>query len=67
MTSADSPAAQTISPWLREILRCPVCKGELTDGANDRNPTLDCAACPASYDVIDGMPILLPPQTSGEN
>ena len=26
-----SQTPTTIEPWLREILRCPQCKGELTD------------------------------------
>ena len=28
-----SQTPTTIEPWLREILRCPQCKGELIDSA----------------------------------
>ena len=41
--------------WAREILRCPVCHGELTDAA----ATMVCAGCGAIYPVVDGVPVLL--------
>ena len=45
-----------IPKWAREILRCPVCHGELTGS----DVELRCAACPAAYPVVDGIPVLLP-------
>ena len=49
-----SQTPTTIEPWLREILRCPQCKGELTDvrlaaGAGD------AAAPVASLDAADAV------------
>ncbi len=41
--------------WAREILRCPACHGELTDGA----ASFTCAACDVTYPVVDGVPVLL--------
>lgn len=41
--------------WAREILRCPACRGELTDGP----AALACAACGVTYPVVDGVPVLL--------
>jgi uncharacterized protein len=54
-------------PDLLEILRCPVCKGELTlkatktDGTEVITGTLTCAACRVDYPIEDGIPDLLPP------
>jgi uncharacterized protein YbaR (Trm112 family) len=44
-----------IPSGLQSILRCPRCSGAL-----DGNATLNCAACGASYPLVDGMPWLLP-------
>ncbi|GAB2685517.1 Trm112 family protein [Thalassiella azotivora] len=59
----------TIEPWLREILRCPACRGELADADGPRGPELVCReqACGLAYPVEDGVPVLLvdearPPQ-----
>ena len=41
--------------WVREALRCPACGAELLDAA----AALTCAACAASYPVVDGVPVLL--------
>jgi uncharacterized protein len=52
---------------LMEILRCPVCRGELTltagaqDGPEILTGTLACPKCPATYPIEDGIPNLLPP------
>lgn len=52
---------------LLEILRCPVCRGELglvqrrTDGAEIIEGTLTCAKCKVDYPIEDGIPDLLPP------
>jgi len=54
-------------PDLMEILRCPVCRGELTLTATTRDGTeiltgnLHCAKCRADYPIEDGIPDLLPP------
>jgi uncharacterized protein len=50
----------SIDPWVREILRCPVCHGTLEDGAGpDGGPELVCAGCGRAYPVRDGIPVLL--------
>lgn len=41
--------------WVREVLRCPACHGELTDAGE----ALTCVGCAASYPVVDGVPVLL--------
>jgi uncharacterized protein len=52
---------------LLEILRCPVCRGELalvtrrTDGAEIVDGTLTCTHCKVDYPIADGIPDLLPP------
>ena len=54
-------------PDLLEILRCPVCRGELTlatrttEGTEIVSGTLTCAACRVDYPIEDGIPDLLPP------
>ena len=57
------PSIQTIEPWLRGILRCPQCKGELTDatatGRRCRVAELHCSACSLAYPVEGGIPVLL--------
>lgn len=50
---------KTIEPWLREILRCPQCKGELTDVHGDGTTELQCRACSLGYSVDSGIPVLL--------
>jgi len=48
--------SQMLSPEAVEILVCPVCGSRLDfDGA------LTCAGCGQTYEVVDGIPILLPP------
>jgi len=54
-------------PDLLEILRCPVCKGDLAlsvvqrEGEEIVRGTLACAACRVDYPIDDGIPDLLPP------
>lgn len=51
-----------IETWLREILRCPACLSELSDGTGpDGAPELVCtsAECGRAYRVDDGVPVLL--------
>jgi uncharacterized protein len=61
-----SQSQQTIEPWLRGILRCPQCKGELADavhpaGAQAETETLElrCDTCHLAYPVEGGVPVLL--------
>ena len=60
-----SQTPTTIEPWLREILRCPQCKGELTDvrateGAEGGELTeLQCPACGLGDPIESGVPVLL--------
>lgn len=56
----------SIPPWVREILRCPVCRDLLEDTVDDEgSPALVCAQdCGAPgrrrrYPVVDGIPVLL--------
>ena len=58
------PSTETIEPWLRGILRCPQCKGELTDATGPAStaapsPELHCSTCSLAYAVEDGIPVLL--------
>jgi uncharacterized protein len=54
-------------PDLLDILRCPVCRGELSITVRSRNEdeilvgTLRCARCRVDYPIDDGIPDLLPP------
>jgi uncharacterized protein len=54
-------------PDLLEILRCPVCRGELAlavgskEGDEIVRGTLTCGACHIDYPIDDGIPDLLPP------
>lgn len=54
-------------PDLLEILRCPLCKGDLTlavaqrDGDEIVRGTLACTKCRVDYPIDDGIPDLLPP------
>ncbi len=56
-----------MKPDLLEILRCPVCRGELqltatrTEGDEVLQGTLRCDACHVDYPIDDGIPDLLPP------
>ncbi len=56
-----------MKPDLLEILRCPVCRGELkltstrTDGPEIVEGNLACPACHVDYPIHEGIPDLLPP------
>ena len=58
-----SQSQHTIEPWLRGIIRCPKCKGELTDGAHTTGDTpvaeLRCETCLLAYPIESGVPVLL--------
>lgn len=67
----EPTSAPSLQPWLREILRCPVCRGVLRDGAAPDNPDgpddvarseLHCAVCRLAYRVDDAVPVLLADQ-----
>ncbi len=53
----------TIEPWLRDILRCPSCKGVLRDGTDPDAggaAELHCTVCRLAYRIDDaGIPVLL--------
>lgn len=52
---------------LLEILRCPLCRGELTltsrkkEGVEIVEGSLACARCHVEYPISEGIPDLLPP------
>jgi uncharacterized protein YbaR (Trm112 family) len=54
-------------PDLLEILRCPVCRHELSltvearDGEEIVRGNLACSRCRVNYPITDGIPNLLPP------
>ena len=48
-------------PSLLEVLRCPVCSSELTDGAD----TLACGGCGAAFAVESGVPRMLDDRLPG--
>ncbi len=44
--------------WLN-VLRCPQCKGELTQAQHEGAAGLSCAADALLFPIRDGMPIML--------
>jgi uncharacterized protein YbaR (Trm112 family) len=55
-----SQTPTTIEPWLREILRCPKCKGELVDATGPSGAAeLQCHTCSLGYPLESGVPVLL--------
>jgi uncharacterized protein len=56
-----------VRPGLLEILRCPVCRGELSltvttrDGEEIVTGNLACPKCRTDYPITEGIPDLLPP------
>lgn len=56
-----------MKPDLLDILRCPVCKGELEltatrkQGAEILTGNLRCPKCAVDYPIEDGIPDMLPP------
>lgn len=62
MDAGTDARARRIDPWLRDILRCPACRGTLHDGvtpAPEATVELRCAVCRLAYPVQDGIPVLL--------
>ncbi len=59
--AAADPSAPALAPWLREILRCPLCKSALSDGKGPDGPELHCTDtnCRRAYRIEDGIPVLL--------
>lgn len=57
----DAGGAASLEPWLREILRCPKCTSELTDGTGPTGPELHCTnpECALAYRIDGGIPVLL--------
>jgi SAM-dependent methyltransferase len=54
--SGDHVASQMLSAEAVSLLECPLCRSELEyEGA------LKCTGCHQTYHVVDGIPILLPP------
>lgn len=48
-----------LNPQLLAVLRCPKCRGMLTESATEKTTSLDCAACKLRYAVEDEIPNLL--------
>lgn len=68
---APSAPDHGLQPWMRALLRCPACLGELRDADGPEGPELACAApeCGRSYPIVEGIPVLLVDQArvlSGE-
>ncbi|MEO5745506.1 MAG: Trm112 family protein [Terracoccus sp.] len=67
----NHPTHPGIDSWLREILRCPQCKGELTDAGpsggsavaagseGTAGAELHCGTCSLAYPIENGVPVLL--------
>lgn len=60
MSEHDTHVAP-IEPWLREILRCPNCRGELRDEMGPTGAELVCTSpdCGLAYRIDEGVPVLL--------
>lgn len=56
-----------MKPDLLDILRCPLCRGELalttrkTEGVEIVEGNLACRKCGVDYPIADGIPDMLPP------
>lgn len=49
-----------LEPWVRAILRCPACHGELADQTGPSGESeLACESCALAYPVRHGIPVLL--------
>jgi uncharacterized protein YbaR (Trm112 family) len=48
-----------LNPQLLAVLRCPKCRGLLTERLDGETTSLDCAACNLRYAVEDEIPNLL--------
>ena len=51
------PTPDSLPSWLRELLRCPACRSELQDGADELRCT--GADCGLRYRIEHGIPVLL--------
>ena len=49
---------------LLQILVCPACRASLE--YKERRKVLICTECATRYEVRDGIPIMLPPDGSGD-
>lgn len=52
-----SPERQPEAPDLRPLLACPACRGDLEWSDSGAS----CRDCAAGYEVVDGIPVLVPP------
>jgi uncharacterized protein YbaR (Trm112 family) len=52
-----------LDPDLRAIIRCPQCRGELTDASHqegqEETDELVCPVCSLAYPVREDIPVLL--------
>jgi uncharacterized protein YbaR (Trm112 family) len=53
----------TVVPWVRAMLVCPQCRGDLEDLPD----ALRCRACRLRYPVVDGAPWLVPELATRED
>lgn len=58
--------------WLLEVLRCPVCRERLeisralqTDQGSLVYGMVSCTGCTADFPVVEGIPLMLPPDARG--
>jgi uncharacterized protein YbaR (Trm112 family) len=61
-SGSTSGSAPGLERWLRDILRCPSCRGELRDATGPTGgPELVCVnpECGLAYRVDDGIPVML--------
>lgn len=56
--STEDVATQMLSSDVVALLSCPACGGRL-----EYESVLECTGCQRTYDVVDGIPILLLPET----
>lgn len=50
----------TLDPWMRSILRCPSCHGEVRDAGDGTE--LICDTDGLAFPVTDGIPVMLLPR-----
>jgi SAM-dependent methyltransferase len=58
--SSENVASQVLSAEVVSLLSCPACGGRL-----EYESGLECTGCRRTYDVVDGIPVLLSPETGG--
>src|SRR5208282_510439 len=55
-----TPPQEALPAWIYQLLKCPQCgEGALGRGGN----ALDCDRCSASYPIVNGVPMLLRPDS----